>query len=381
MKRPLKDPSLLRLSPSGFQCGETFEEGEVGSVTFYATLPPPPPSTPDEASHGCRHRIGKPKERLLFGCRGRSINVLRKSEDVVDDEDLEEANSRVDPNFFDAGYGLAGRTGFQVWAGSRLMLECLLAWRTASGADEDTTSDLDINASQEAEAELEIWQQRIASGAKVVELGSGVGVVGVSLAAVGAEVLLTDLRTLVENATLHNLLLNEDENEDEKEGGGGGVDANANDITNSGARIAPEWLASTPSSDSASPIGRGWANAAPLDWTKPLDEQLSRSQFEGVEFVVASDCVWLIAMLNALFDTVASIFDASPSCTFVMSFQRRDAADGKESSSFTTVERVVEEAERREWEIESVAWRPVGDGGGEDSEKEIFLFRIRAPKK
>lgn len=93
MKHVLKDPSRLRGPPKGFQCGENVEEGEVGSVNFYFTLP-------DGA-------------RLDFSCRGRSVGVLLKNEPDVADEELE-SEIAVDPFFFDDGYTLAGRTGFQV---------------------------------------------------------------------------------------------------------------------------------------------------------------------------------------------------------------------------------------------------------------------------
>ena len=34
----------------------------------------------------------------------------------------------MDPNFFNVGYTAAGRTGFQIWVGSCVMMETLLPW-------------------------------------------------------------------------------------------------------------------------------------------------------------------------------------------------------------------------------------------------------------
>jgi hypothetical protein len=72
----------------------------------------------------------------------------------------------VDPNFFEQGYSLAGRTGFQVWAATRLMLECLL-YPLDGDCDRLTTIQRDIQSSKK----------------KILELGSGVGVVSLSIAA------------------------------------------------------------------------------------------------------------------------------------------------------------------------------------------------------
>lgn len=190
------------------------------------------------------------------------------------------------------------------------------------------------------------WQTRIASGAKVLELGAGVGLLGASLAAAGAHVLLTDLPTLVDNATHPNLSRNKKK---------------------TSAESCPDWL-----QPDAIPIGSGWAGATALDWTVPLESQLSVKQQEGVEVIVASDCVWLKSMLDALLETVASIFASSPSSVFLMSFQRRDTADGEDSAMFTTVNGVINSIESRQWAIECLAWRPIAT----DSDKEVFVFQV-----
>merc|ERR1719464_621048 len=68
----------------------------------------------------------------------------------------------------------------------------------------------------------------------------------------------------------------------------------------------PSWL-----EPHGSKIGNGWANSCPLDWNRPLDEQLTKIQRESIDFIVASDVVFLVEMLYPLLDTVAAVFEAS----------------------------------------------------------------------
>lgn len=220
-------------------------------------------------------------------------------------------------------------------------------------------------------------------GARVIELGSGVGVVGTYLSAVGSQVLLTDLPTLVGDAIDHNLKLNEDirtidDDDDEYD------------------RAGPPWLATE--GDAIRRIGRGWAAATPLDWTLPLQEQLTPLQASSIEFIVASDVIFLASMLNALLDTVDSLLKASSSSSsssssslssnnnpsFLLSFQRRDANDGEESAAFTTVSGFIAEIHRRGWTLDCLAWRPLtvwkessNDGTVTEDESEVFVFEIK----
>ena len=225
----------------------------------------------------------------------------------------------------------------QVWTGSRLLIETL-AWPNSNDCDR-----------------LKEIQQAICKGAKVIELGAGVGVVGTYLSEIGAEVLITDLPTLVENAIDNNLARNA--------------------ITQTDDKTCPSWLAP----DGIS-IGKGWAASASLDWTYPLDEQLTIQQ-SSVDFIIASDVVFLSSMLNSLLKTVESIFQSSSGSSFILSFQRRDAKDGTESSLFTTVDGIIEAIKARGWSIDCLAWRPVtvsreADGKVSDVETEVFVFEI-----
>ncbi|GAX11537.1 hypothetical protein FisN_22Lu261 [Fistulifera solaris] len=309
----LLDDTKYRPSPQAFQCGEILEEaGEVGSVVFFSTTP---------------------NHRLEFSCRGRSVGVLNDQEPVVSNEELEEATAAVDPFFFDKGYTLAGRTGFQIWAGARLVLESLI-WPL----DQDPPR-------------LVHWQRRLQETApcRIIELGSGVGLLGASFAAQGGEVLATDLPTLVENAIYPNQQRNKN---------------------NAPSSPCPEWLAAS----STVPIGSGWLGSTALDWTKPVQEQLSEIQRHNLDLIVASDCVWLVSMLDALLDTVASLFHFSPNATFLMSFQRRDVR--KESALFTTVDGILSAVRCRGWALDCLSWKYVKVDGDEEK-KEVFLLEIR----
>ena len=178
------------------------------------------------------------------------------------------------------------------------------------------------------------------------------------LSSIGAEVLITDLPTLVENAIDNNLTRNAI-------------------ITQTDDNTCPSWLAP----EDGVPIGKGWAASSSLDWTCPLDEQLTRQQ-SSVDFIIASDVVFLSSMLNSLLKTVESIFQSSLGSSFILSFQRRDAQDGKESSLFTTVDGIIDAIKAKGWKIDCLAWRPVSvsreasDGKVSDVETEVFVFEI-----
>ena len=104
-------------------------------------------------------------------------------------------DGRLDPHFFEKGYELEAKTGFKVWPGSRLILQALLS---PSGGSEF--------------GRLKYWQERLLNSSKplnILELGAGIGVVGGSLAAAGADVLMTDLSVLTKYGMSPNLMRNE----------------------------------------------------------------------------------------------------------------------------------------------------------------------------
>ena len=289
------DPQLLLLPIEGFSCRESIEddsESECQSdlpVIFHCSLPP-------SAS-----RV----KQYTFGCRKPSFDALSSGEESVEDFDA----SAVDPNFFDVGYSLAGSTGFCVWAGARFMVESFALSR-------DRLALPDI------------------CGCRVLELGAGVGLLGTMLAGEGAEVLLTDLRTLVDNAISPNLSRN-------------AIDSKVE---------SPRWLCSESDENIVYSIGKGWASAKPLDWSRPVEDQLCDDQLQNIDIVVASDWAWLASMLDMLLDTVASLFRKGAS-SFFMAFQRREKNVGH--ALFTTEAHLCETVGKRGWSLSLRAWRPV----------------------
>lgn len=346
------DPSTQRPQPPGFECGEYLEEQFDGTPTviFYCTLPSVSPDTKSDESASS----AAPAARLTFACRDRSVGVLERTENNVTNEELEAATDddvHVDPNFFDAGYTLAGRTGFQVWSATRIMLEALL-----------------FPLSGDCDRLQSIQQQLRASPKKTLELGAGVGVVSMCLAAsFGSQVLLSDLPTLVENSLLPNLKRNQNHDR---------LHEVTDEIT------APSWL-HTASQDLefldeeeeqvVVPIGSqgGWASICNIDWTKSLNEQVS-SIVPELDFIIASDCVWLKSMLEALLNTVDALFQRNKESRLLLSFQRRDS---KDSQMFTNIDAVVESVQSKGWTLECLAWR-TALVDGDSTPKEVFLLEI-----
>ncbi len=410
--RNIRDPSLLLTPHPSFQCSEEIaprtalleedDEEELGRIKFACTIPL---ISSSESASSCSNNTHIQRNPLVeqdtpsinqnptlstlhFRCREESVGFLNSNENSEistrsTSEKDDSIDGIVDPNFFDSGYTLAGRTGFQIWAGSRVMMEALLPWRgiytTKSTIDNNqNTNELSsvttLVQNVDACNKLKYYQHLISNGAKILELGSGVGVVGTSLAAVGGEVLLTDLPTLVDYSLWPNVIMNNknahknndiDNNDCEK----------LNEETKK-SHSSPSWLG-----NHAVPIHNGWASCKTMDWSKPLTSQLSHEQIQNIELIVSCDCVWLVSMLDGLLDSVSSIFEnsAARDVSFLMSFQRRDTKDGNQSSTFTTVDRVLTSVEERGWKFECLAWRRVVVSGDDDfkEEKDVFVFEIR----
>ena len=132
-----------------------------------------------------------------------------------------------DPFFFDQDYSVAAATGQLMWEGSWALVQLL----------------------QDQESWL---AKRLANGTRTLELGAGIGLLGLSAAAAGAHVLLTDLPSIVEASLELNLRAN-----------------------------APDGR-----------VGAGSVSAAPLDWRRPLHEQHAAAEFaETAQVVLAAECV------------------------------------------------------------------------------------------
>ena len=120
------------------------------------------------------------------------------------------------------------------------------------------------------------------------------------------------------------------------------------------------------------PIGKfgGWASVAVIDWSVPLNEEVS--SISSLDWIIASDCVWLKSMLDSLLDTVTSLFEFNPNARLLLSFQRRDSGD---NTKFSSVSSIINSVQRRKWSIDCLAWRHVSQEG-EKEPKEVFVFEI-----
>lgn len=308
-----------------------------GPITFHVQLP---------------SQSGSGTHLLHFNCRDKSSGVLLPSESSVKKEDTYDGPS--DPFFFEKGFYMEAKTGFQVWPGSRLMVEAF----TCSSA-----------VSPNANGTMTHLKDRLSLGGKlnILEVGAGMGVVGSCLAAAGGNVLITDLPVLVEHGIERNLCRN----------------GRANSIRMESVnrqQSCPQFLTDacayeTTTTDTASydavKLGRGWARAAVLDWFKPLNEQLPLSTTSDIDVIVACDCIFLRKLANPLLTTIAAIFEHSSAKNpkFFFTFQRRNML-----GLFIQLEELLGKFEERGWAVECVAWRDVDVE--DDGVHQNYLFQV-----
>jgi predicted nicotinamide N-methyase len=149
----------------------------------------------------------------------------------------------VESCLFDDEHGLEAFTGLTVWDATW----CLVA----------------LLQSDEA------LRQLLAAGARVIELGAGIGCVGLAAAVLGARVVLTDLSSVVADMLRPNIA------------------RNASGETPARCSLAG-W-------DDGLSVGRGRAQAHALDWGLGLDAQpmASGADLRDCDVVLAADTVWL----------------------------------------------------------------------------------------
>lgn len=286
-------------------------------ITFHITLP-------------TRHDYVK----LSFNCRDKSSGVLLPSEPAAlpsaDDADNENMS---DPFFFEKGFYLEAKTGFQPWPGTRLMIEAFTCMKNER---------------------MEYWQTRLASkDLTILEVGAGVGIVGTCLAAVGGNVLLTDLQVLVEHSIRPNLKRNEHR------------------VNEGNAR--GKHLDFFLGSHECSRIEDGWAQAAVLDWFEPIAEQLPHTTSSAFDVIVACDCMWMRKLIDPLFSVIATLFQHKKKPSFLFTYQRRNMM-----GVFIGMEELLERIVQRGWGVECVAWRTIAVEG--DGEQNLHLFEVTPEK-
>ena len=154
------------------------------------------------------------------------------------------------------------------------------------------------------------WLAELVRGRRVVELGSGIGLLGLCAAAAGGHVLLTDVPSVVE-ARLR-----------------GNVEAN-------GAADAP-----VPSTgwSAARTVGLGSASVQPLDWTVPLSEQCTPDDPRDAELVIAAECVWLLDLVEPFVTTVVELLRGPRHPACILAFRERAK---EESTTFSSLETVA----------------------------------------
>ena len=187
---------------------------------------------------------------------------------------IEDEDSAVDPYLFDDDYTVACSTGFQVWEGSFCLVDAM------------RKGQLDIP-----------------KGARVLELGAGAGLAGLAAAAMGANVLLTDVKPVVDGSLKPNI---------ERNGAAGikGLPAAA--------------------FQGAVPVGDGSAAAQPLNWSKELACQcLPNDPTERIDVILAAECVWLSDILDEFLDTLKALLTANPAASVYLSFRERAVASSQ----------------------------------------------------
>lgn len=279
---------------------------------------------------------------LTFVCRDPSNGVLHKEE-----ESVILSQTAVDPHFFASNYNLAASTGFSIWPGSRFLAECLL-----------------LSKSNDCEA-LNLLQQRLVDEKKncrILELGAGVGLVGVVLACVArAHVLQTDLPVLTEHAIQVNQQRNAHQHTDETE---------ISSSTDRDDRICPSLLQAY----QGLPVGTdgGWVGSCVVDWTAPLKEQLADpTTASQIDLVVACDCLWLKHLLEPVLDRIQEIFEQSRDNrpVFVCTYQNRGR-----NAMYSDLPTIRASIEVREWKLDCLAWHVVDCGDHHTNDLMVLLI-------
>jgi len=299
-------------------CADEYED--CGPINFHVTLP---------TLNGIT---------LNFNCRDKSSGVLLPTEPKAPETKGEGMN---DPFFFEKGFYLEAKTGFQPWPGSRLMVEAFTCMENAK---------------------MKHWQERIANNdLNVLELGAGIGLVGSCLAAAGARVIITDLPVLAEHGIWPNIRRN---------GKSIPLDQVPEEVTSyllSGSQLLERDNLFEPT-----PIGEGWACPAALDWCKPVSEQLSHETSSAIDVIIACDCLFLRKLIDPCLDVISSLFLQMKLPRLLFTFQRRHLM-----GVFIGLEELLELMERRRWNVECIAWRTIEVEG--DGQNGLYLFEV-SPK-
>ena len=178
-------------------------------------------------------------------------------------------SDNIDPNFFDRDSTVAVMTGPQrVWPGAERLMAFML---------------------EDSAGLLPDPKQGVA-----VELGSGVGYVGLGLAAVRpVRIVVTDVAHHVSDMLLPSMSA-----------------IGHHDKVNAGAFYS---------------MGRGEAAAEPLYWGRPLSPYFTapRSSCDTIRLILAAECVWLKELLDPFLSSTMELLTANPAARMVLAFVDR----------------------------------------------------------
>ena len=223
---------------------------------------------------------------------GHRVSVQRR------DIDNEEG---PDPYFFEADYSVAASTGMLMWEGSWAAIELLRAGTRPGGAPR--------------------WFADLVRGKRVVELGSGIGLLGLCVAAAGAHVLMTDVPSVVECTLGPNVLAS-------------GPEVTA--PSEPSAAVTAAGVSSVPWAN-ARQAGTGTASAQALDWWQAVSEQSEPNDPMQADVILAAECVWLRELIDPFVETVLTLMKAPQRPICVLAFRDRSKATSETFSSLSLV--------------------------------------------
>ncbi|TPX70639.1 hypothetical protein SpCBS45565_g01706 [Spizellomyces sp. 'palustris'] len=247
------------------------------------------------------------------------LTIASRLEDTDSDDDF------VDPYLFDPSYTLAAATGFSVWEGSVALLSF-------------------IHSAQSSEAQ-EFRRRVLEKREKVVELGSGTGIGGLGVAALGGDVLCTDVESVCD-LTRSNVRRNSLEISSERWEGG--------------------W-------NNSVSVGRGTAGVQPLDWSQPVFAQRKPNDPTSASIIIAAETAWLADLAPLFVETVANLLrsgvEESTCKVCYWAYKERGTEASKIFTTMTNVKRAFHQAGCEVVEI----WRECSK---EDPDKHVIINTI-----
>jgi predicted RNA methylase len=277
------------------------------------TLPTPPRCTATSfVVADCALRVLQRQMRAL-----NDDNASANGAGAGDDDDDDE----LDANFFEPDYELAATTGSNVWESSFVCASAL--------------NDPDMHVFDGIR------------GKRVVELGAGVGLLSLAMAAFGAHVLSSDVAPVVKGLMCDNIAL---------------AAPGAHAVRDLPRRAV--W-------QSAAPLGArgGSIVAAPINWLEPLSAQFDEPL--DTDFVVAADTLWLESLVEPFVSTAMALLGDAPSHRRML-LAYRERGD-EHSTTFCTTDRVLD-AFRARGCVVAEQWRHVSHKA---PEKYVILFEIK----